>query len=528
MCSVYNMNGLEVVQSNEEQSPAKNYIDNLSDEILLEIFAFGALSGYDAAFSFRVSTICVLWRSLAINEARLWTSLTITGFVTACTPEPSREDALETARTISPRETLILERSADLDVGVEILIDSHLMGIIPGETQVPPGFTNEHFLYLSCLLTSHAFHIRSFFASTQSYYPLTRLCHEFRWVAMPRLERWVLSCSVDVAYEESFSEEYEVDPIHVLEYSDEGTPPSTQELQHWSGALYPLLKDVECSGVPYNWNLFTASNLQKLCLAYQPWDKRPSMETLRGILFNSMNTLESLEIACVVDLDSDSPPTGTRLALPHVQNLTLGYIVSQEVKLVLQAFEFPAIHKLTIQPSGAETETVDVFFNAMKYLPLGKLQVLELWAACLCPAFPGPEPELVKEGSIPEEVLPIALQFIRRLTSLRMLSLHFPCNMFLKYMNYPVTHPKDGIEPPPDKAVNMSGLTGLLIQSQNPCADRGVLSFVRERLEQGTVTGEYVGPVMSTMTLFLSEESQEYIESLGDLKLAEKKLLKYF
>ncbi|KAK0445135.1 hypothetical protein EV421DRAFT_341562 [Armillaria borealis] len=522
------MDCLELIQSNEEQPPAKNYIDNLPNEILLEIFAFGALGSCDTAFSFRVSTTCRLWRSLAISEARLWTSLTVTG-TTACIPEPRHAvDALDAAEVIFPRETLILERSADLDVDVEILVDSHLMGTMPGETQVPPCFTSTHFLYLSCLLASHAYHIRSFFASTRDFKSIIWLCMEFRWVVMPRLKKLVLSCPDNIASDLSFSEEYEVEPVHVLEYATEDIQPSSQELQRWSGALYPLLKDVECSGVPYDWNLFSASNLQNLCLAYQPWDDRPSMETLRGILSNSMNTLESLVLACVIDIDSGLPPPATRLVLPRVQNLTLGYAVSQEIQVLLRAFEFPAINKLVIQPSEAGTGTADVFINVMNYLPLDQLQILELWAAYFGSAFPGPDPELVKEGIIAEEALPVALQFIRRLPSLRVLSLHFPCSVFLKYMNYPVTRRKDGIELSPNKAVNMAGLRGLLIHSQHPHIDRGVVSFLRERLEQGTVNGKYVGPVMSAMTLFLSQASQEAIESLGDLKLAEQTRLEYF
>ncbi|KAK0211476.1 hypothetical protein IW262DRAFT_1486240 [Armillaria fumosa] len=469
MDSDYNMDCLELVQPNEGQPPAKNYIENLPNEILLEIFAFGALGS-------------------SINDACLWTCLTVPS-TTASFPEPSHTvDALDTAEVIFPRETLILERSADLDVDIEILVDSHVMLC---ETQVHSGFTSTHFLYLSCLLASHAFHIRSFFASTRDFQSIIWLCMDLRWVAMPRLKKWVLSCPDNIASDLSFSEEHEVDPIHVLEYSVEDVQSSSQELQHWSSALYPLLKDVECSGVPYDWNLFSASNLQNLCLAYQPWDDRPSMETLRGILSNSMNgTLESLVLACVVDIDSGSPPPAVRLVLPRVQNLTLGYRAPQEVQVLLRAFESPVVNKLVIQPSEAGTGTADVFIN-----------ILELWAAYFGSVFPGLDPELVKKGCIPEETLPVALQFIRRLTSLRLLSLHFPCNEFLK---------------------------GLLIHSQHPDIDRGVVSFLRDRMEQGTVNGKYVGPVMSAMTLFLSQASQKDIERLGDLKLAKKTRLEYF
>ncbi len=119
----------------------------------------------------------MLWRSLAISEARLWTSLTVTG-TTACLPEPRHAvDALNTAEVMFPRETLILERSADLDVDVEILVDSHTMGFMLGETQVPSCFTNTHFLYLSCLLASHAFHIASFLASTRDFRFIVWLWH---------------------------------------------------------------------------------------------------------------------------------------------------------------------------------------------------------------------------------------------------------------------------------------------------------------------------------------------------------------
>ncbi|PBK90334.1 hypothetical protein ARMGADRAFT_1032384 [Armillaria gallica] len=63
--------------SSEQTRPVAP-IDALPDELLLEIFAFGAQSVGNTTFSFLVSTICQSWRSLAINEARLWTSLTVT------------------------------------------------------------------------------------------------------------------------------------------------------------------------------------------------------------------------------------------------------------------------------------------------------------------------------------------------------------------------------------------------------------------------------------------------------------------
>ncbi len=189
--------------------------------------------------------------------------------------------------------------------------------------------------------------------------------------------------------------------------------------------------------------------------------------------------------------------------------------VSQEVQILLQAFEFPAINKLIIQPSEAAMGTADVFINVMNYLPLDSYRFSNSGLYILAQVFPGPDPELVKEGSIAEEALPVALQFIRRLTSLRVLSLHFPCSGFLKYMNYPVTRPKDGTELSPNKAVNMAGLRGLLIHSQHPHIDRSVMSFLRERLEQGTVNGAYVGPVMSAMALFLSQASRKRSRALA-------------
>ncbi len=46
------------------------------------------------------------------------------------------------------------------------------------------------------------------------------------------------------------------------------------------------------------------------------------------------------------------------------------------------------------------------------------------------------------------------------------------------------------------------------------------MSFIRDRLELGTVDEVYVGPVMEHLIIILKPNVQEEAESLGDLKLA--------
>ncbi len=69
--------------------------------------------------------------------------------------------------------------------------------------------------------------------------------------------------------------------------------------------------------------------------------------------------------------------------------------------------------------------------------------------------------------------------------------------------------------------VNLSGLKDLIVKVCTEDASVGVMSFMRDRLELGTVDVVYVGPVVEHMIIILKPNVEEEAESLGDLKLAE-------
>ncbi len=296
-----------------------------------------------------------------------------------------------------------------------------------------------------------------------------------------------------------------------------------------------MLTDVACAGIPLEWGLFSPSNLQTLCLR-SGIQKAPSMEILRGILFNSMNTLESLELADIIKWahPSDLHPAKARLTLSSVHILIIGNHTPNEVRFAVQAFTFPALRNLTIScPLGGPKR--DIFVSLIRYLPLDELHKHKFPVTCFRETVL-PDPDLVREGTIVEESLPLMLQFIRRLTSLHTLELMCICDtaeldcswwsLFLRFMNYPVTDLNDER----NGALNLFGLQRLSIRADGHMSPE-VLSFLRKRLELGTVNGEYVGPVFEKLTLSLwsriqwQEEDRSFLE---DVTLAKEQSIVFF
>ncbi|SJL15572.1 uncharacterized protein ARMOST_19073 [Armillaria ostoyae] len=501
----------------------KNFVDEIPNELLLVIFSCGAQSTDGTAFSFRVCTVCQRWRSLAINNAYLWTSLTID---TAIPPLSTLQVPLSYFSTIFPKEALVLERSSNLDVDITI---ANSLG--------SPKYTPKHFEFLSTLLSTHARHIRTLDVHVEHAISASKLCSRLHRVALPRLQKFHLIS--DYTFEDLFDHEDEdYDPFcstHMLEYSHEDNIPTSVDLQQWSTSKYPTLTDVACAGIPLEWGLFSPSNLRTLCLR-SGIQRAPSMEILRGILFNSMNTLESLELADIINWadPSDLHPAKARLTLPRVHTLIIGNRTPNEVRFAVQAFAFPTLRNLTIKcPLGGPES--DIFVSLIRYLPLDELHKLKFPVTCFRETVL-PDPDLVKEGNIAEDSLPLMLQFIRRLTSLHTLELMCFCDtaeldcswcsLFLRLMNYPVTDLKDER----NGALNLFGLQRLSIKADGHMSPEA-LSFLRKRLELGTVNGEYVGPVFEKLTLSLwsriqwQEEDQSF---LNDVTLAKEQSIVFF
>ncbi len=401
---------------------------------------------------------------------------------------------------IFPREAFILERSADRDLDFEI----------PPYCQRSESFTDGHFAVLSSLLAKHAHRIRSFEVVTDDWREIRCLCKELGFMDMPRLQKWNVISERHLVYEETYDDEWQpIEPVSVLAYAldSESEPIPIQELKRSGILLYPALTDVAICGVPVVWCQFSASNLRKLVLKNHPWTNRQMMQTLHGILCNSKDTLETLTLRWVIAAETewaDSRLPLNRVIFSRVEDLDIGYMHPQEACQVFETFDFPALHKLKLQGLDEEMDSSGVFTGIMKYLPVEQLDDLSLISIHFPPG-DFPDKDLVRSGSIAEESLPLILQFIRRLVLVRNLVI-YPCgDAFLKYMNYG----KAG-------SVNMAGLKELWVREYTQDPDIGIVPFLRERVELGTVDGEYVGPIIEEMTLVtefrVGDEAKKYLK----------------
>ncbi|KAK0477783.1 hypothetical protein IW261DRAFT_1484075 [Armillaria novae-zelandiae] len=459
-------------------------INLLPDELLLGIFALGTIDTDGANFSFLVAAVCQYWRSLAINDARLWTSLTIT---------PSREvpslssDGQRDPRAIFPREALTLERSANKDIDFDIL------PCWPSSK----SFTDAHFTVLSALLAEHAHRIRSFKVQAAKWREIICLCKRLPFTNMPRLQIWNMMTISDLTYRDEYNETHPVDALSVLAYAfySDSEHVSIQELKRSGTLLYPALTDVTISGVPVAWTYFSASNLRKLVLTKYPLENRLLMQTLHGILSNSKDTLETLTLKWVIAAEvewADNHLLLRRLTLPRIKEIEIGYMHAQEACRILQTFDLPALRNLRLEGLiDYEVDSSMIFIDVMKYLPVEQLEELALLSIRF-PLGDLPNHDLVKDGSIAEESLPLLLQFVRRLVHVHTLVLSHCSDALLKYMNYTK-----------GDTINMAGLKKLSIWENTKDPEIGIVPFLRERVEMGTVDGQYVGPVIEDMRLVM-------------------------
>ncbi|KAK0215384.1 hypothetical protein IW262DRAFT_1464989 [Armillaria fumosa] len=467
-------------------------ISLLPDELLLEIFALGTYDTSGTYFPFLVAAVCHYWRSLAINDSRLWTSLTVT--LQKEVPSLSSNGPND-PRAIFPREALILERSVNRDVDFQML---QWWGR-------SDSFTDAHFTVLSSLLAVHAHRIRTFEAVAYSWREITCLCDELAFIEMPRLQKWHLISGENLAYENEYDEGNVVKLVSVLEYvfDSELVPVPTDELRRSGTFLYPALTDVNICGVPIAWSHFSASNLRKLVLAEYPLDSRLFTKNLYSILCNSKDTLEDLTVKWAIAADSQWATNRLlldRVTLPRIKNLDIGYMHPQEACQVFQTFDFPALHNLRLQSLDDDEDSTTIFIDMMKYLPVEQLENLSFINIDF-PLGDIPDHELVRNGSIAEESLPLLLQFVRRLIRVRDLALSPCCDDVLKYMNYA----KGG-------SINMAGLKRLSLREETKDPEIGIVPFLRERVEMGTVDGEYVGPVIEDMILCMQLSMEDDIK----------------
>ncbi|KAK0244950.1 hypothetical protein EDD85DRAFT_930941 [Armillaria nabsnona] len=514
------------------QQPSDNYSVKLPNELLIEIFSLATSTSGRVDYPFLLSVICKRWRSIMIDYPLLWTRL----YITECSPDYSPAatalilDPDLGPKEIFPRVASFLERSSQLDIDVIIRIGS---APFYDSASLQPShmvFTDRHFLCLSRLLVQHAYHIKHFSVDTGYWSSHVNALTAFRNIPMPRLRSFEIChrSMSQIAFEEDFEDDLQGGEIDVLQHP---ALSSTEDQILWNQYMYPSLKVLDLSGVPFRWHLFCPRNLTRLCLRFQPYEERPSASILRGILAGSVDTLEILELNGVVSTETSLNDFGLpnrRLTLPHVRHFTLGYTTPQEVRLLFQYLDLPAVADLNISNLEAVwcSDSTDAIESIIKYLPLHQIHTLTLDRVChgdhCTDTLTTVHKEFVKNGWLhDEDRLPVSLRFIRRLTALRHLYLYSPCGVFMEYMNYPINLNDlyDGLHA--RRAINMSDLETWYLSVSNKalCVRPGknIGTFLRQRLECWSMDGVYNGPDIAKVDLRLSRSIRCQIEDIEGL-----------
>ncbi|KAK0493823.1 hypothetical protein EDD18DRAFT_1356309 [Armillaria luteobubalina] len=295
-------------------------------------------------------------------------------------------------------------------------------------------------MVLSAILAEHAHQIRSFEVEAGTWHEIICLCKQLAFTNMPRLQIWNMMSISNLVYHDDYDEAHPVEALSILVYPFylDSEPVLNQELKHSGTLLYPALTDVTLCSIPV--------------LTKYPLGNRLLMQTLHAILSNSKDTLETLTLKWVIS----------------AEDLDIGYMHTQEACQIFQTLNFPALHSLMLQ--GLPDYKVDrsvIFIDMMKYLPVEKLDKLSLLSIKF-PLGDLPDHDLVKEGSITKESLPVLLQFICQLVLVHTLVVSHCSKALLKYMNYA----RGG-------SMNMVGLK-VLICKDTKDPEIGIVPFLQE------------------------------------------------
>ncbi|KAK0196326.1 hypothetical protein F5146DRAFT_1220859 [Armillaria mellea] len=264
--------------------------------------------------------------------------------------------------------------------------------------------------------------------------------------------------------------------IRTLEYDDKDNDHDSRR------SLQPALKHVGCSGIPMDWGLFSPAGLQKLCLRYEPKDGRPTIETLYGILLNSKDTLEHLDLSFVVGVHSGPVfELEKSLVLPQVTHPEVGFGCSHEARAVLQVFDFPLLRELTVESLTGWKRSDYVVEGVLRYVRVEELVELSLlWVDLF---------EDAAETLIRELVGRLSQGCLRRLT------LDKCTDAFLRIMDYG----KEGF------LALLSGLEELSVRVSTNKESEDLVSLLHAILESGMVDGVYAGPTLEKVTITVAE-----------------------
>ncbi|KAK0197724.1 hypothetical protein F5146DRAFT_1016470 [Armillaria mellea] len=421
----------------------QDVINNLPCELLQEIFSIVVSTENDneedpreCVSQFRLSLVCKQWRDLIEACPTLWTGITITDF----SPDypvcyPSRVSS--SPQSTFPKLARILERSANSDIDVKI--DIWAPPKVPLDFQdvviyccqsckghPPFSFSSEHSRFLSLLLSAQAHRIRTLDVITRDWTTQVDLFSAFMNKLMPRLQCLRLRHDNSDITNEGAT---------LMKYLGHPSLP----LEQWHDAMYPSLRSFSVQGMPVGSFSF-GGGIHNLQLVGLPLNNLPTPYELRLVLSPLADTLEILSLICAVR-DVEASPE--RLTLPHVHTFSLGYgRTIKEVGLILQFLDIPAVRHLSIKDCHIVPlpSSDDAFKHIMKRLPLQQIVSLKLSKIRFEVRDNYITSQDVLDGNFSaEEELPIPLRFIRKLTTVKQLSVNSPCPMFMYFAAYPQT-----------------------------------------------------------------------------------------
>ncbi|KAK0475278.1 hypothetical protein IW261DRAFT_1595701 [Armillaria novae-zelandiae] len=515
------MNSLSSQERHSDVGLQRDLINDLPCELLQELFSI-VLSTEDDnkedprkhASRSRLSLVCKQWRDLIETCPTLWTSITITDF------SPDHPVCYPAKVSSSPRSTFpklarILERSASCDIDVKIEIwappkvslDFQELVIYCSQScqgHSPFYFSSEHSRFLSLLLSPHAHRIRTLDVITRDWTTQVDMFHAFINKPMPRLQCLRLRHeNLDITNEGLTLMKYPYRPSLTLE--------------QWHSAMYPSLHHFSVQGMPLGCFSF-GGGIRNLQLVGLPSDNLPTTSELRLVLSNLVDTLEILSLVRTVRKFGDSPVPQEPLTLPHVHTFALGYgRTIKEVELILQFLDIPTVRDLSIKDCRmAQLPASDgAFMHIMNRLPLHQIVSLKLSNIRFEVREDYITSQDVLDGNFDaEEDLPIALRFIRVLTTVKQLSVNSPCPIFMYFAAYPQTLRGDDEIMLDDLArlINFSTVETMIIEADNwEIRDWDpALAFLHNRFQWPSAQdGVYHGVVMNRLKITLPYELSE-------------------
>ena len=351
-------------------------IDSIPNELFTEIFqylfaSFSVQAWYQHILP-DLRLVSRRWNSIIERSSSLWTSL----LVTEKSVHPPSADDLPTYYSST---FLRLERSWNLPLHVTIDLS-----ILPD----PDVFGETEAGNLGIIIAKEARRIVSFHLRAKSRKLSVSLLKCLKITLMPKLRSYThIGCEdPELGGADTFIpfiEEGTYFDLTGAVLQRRGPLVDRNELNAWGKEHYPVLEDIEISGVLFQCKRLPMMNtVRRLCIRAQPRNNRPSSTTLSDILRSARKSLEVLELEDVVRRGNVFAP----VVLDKLRIFSLGYDDPKQVVNFLLSVRMPALTDLTLTYTSANRASFDaaspghqrLLHALIQHFPLDQIKRLSL------------------------------------------------------------------------------------------------------------------------------------------------------